>query len=597
MLDSPIQQIKDRLSVTDVLADYIQMKKAGANFKAVCPFHNEKTPSFMVSPSKQLWRCFGCGLGGDIFEFIKLAENVEFPEALKILADRAGIELKKPTAEEIKTTAKRHTLYDINASAAKYFEKVLWESRSGNEALMYLRGRGLNDQTIKSWQLGFAPDDFHYLENFLVKNYPMDDVVLAGLVVKKEDGKTYDRFRGRVMFPILNIHGQVVGFTGRILKDQKDAQGNQAAKYVNSPETPIYNKSRELFGLFQAKNQIRKENRAVLVEGNMDVISSHQAGFNQTVASSGTALAGTQLQTLKRFTENLIFAFDTDSAGAQATRRALEEALNLGFNVKIADMKDAKDPDELIRKGIGLWRKAVDSAPNFAEYFFDVTLRKNDVTNVETKRQVAKELAPLILRMSDPVTRGHFVRKLSNGIDVAEQAIWDIISKLSLPKPPKPKNGLDKRKSRREILEEQLLGLTLTTKDLTHLKDFEEQDFTPDNREVHKLLQDRGFVGVSEAQKGNASDSGVRSKLELLLFAAEVEADGPSRRESGQNWNPETELLRVKAELKKLILRERMQHVSEQLKAAEHVRDKELLAKLSEQFNKLTQEIHQYDSP
>lgn len=589
MLDSPIQQIKDRLSVTDVLADYVQLKKAGANFKAVCPFHNEKTPSFMVSPSKQLWRCFGCGLGGDIFEFIKLAENVEFPEALKILADRAGIELKKPTQEEIQVSAKRHTLYDINATAAKYFEKVLWESRSGNEALLYLRGRGLTDQTIRGWKLGFAPDDFHYLETFLIKTYPKDDVVLAGLAVKKDDGSVYDRFRGRVMFPILNIHGQVVGFTGRILKDEKDA-----AKYVNSPETPIYNKSRELFGLYQAKNQIRKENRAVLVEGNMDVISSHQAGFNQTVASSGTALAGTQLQMLQRFTENLIFAFDTDSAGAAATRRALEEALNLGFNVKIADMKEAKDPDELIRKGIGLWRKAVDTAPNFAEYFFDVTLRKNDVSNVEVKRQVAKELAPLILRMSDPVTRGHFVRKLSNGIDVAEQAIWDIINKLSLPKPSKPKNGLDKRKTRREILEDQLLGMCLTAQDPTHLKDFEEQDFSPDNREVYKLLQDRGFVGVSEVEKSNPQ---LASKLELLLFAVEVDANGPLRRESGEKWNPGTELLRVKAELKKLLLKERMQQVSDQLKAADRTHDKELLAKLSGQFTKLSQEIQQYDKP
>jgi DNA primase len=587
MLDSPIQQIKDRLSVTDILADYVQLKKAGANFKAVCPFHNEKTPSFMVSPSKQLWRCFGCGLGGDIFEFIKLAENVEFPEALKILADRAGIELKKPTAEELKVSEKRHTLYDINAAAAKYFSKVLWESRSGNEALMYLRGRGLTDPTIRAWQLGFAPSDFHYLENFLVKTFPKEDIVLAGLAVKKDDGAVYDRFRGRVMFPIMNIHGQVVGFTGRILKDEKDA-----AKYVNSPETPIYNKSRELFGLFQAKNVIRKENRAVLVEGNMDVISSHQAGFNQTVASSGTALAGSQLQTLKRFTENLIFAFDTDSAGATATRRALEEALNQGFNVKIADMKDSKDPDELIRKGIGLWRKAVDTAPNFAEYFFDVTLRKNDVTNVETKREVAKELAPLILRMSDPVTRGHFVRKLSKGIDVAEQAIWDIISKLSLPKPSQPKKGLDKRKTRREILEDQMLGLSLATKELAHLKDFEEQDFTQDNREVYKLLKDRGFVGVAEAQKG---DPLFASKIELLLFASEVEADDSSRREPGQNWNSETELLRVKAEFKKIILKQRMHDVTDQLKAAERTRDKELLAKLSGQFTKLTQEIRQYD--
>ncbi len=581
-MDNNVQAIKDRLPITEVLVDYIQMKKAGTNFKAVCPFHNEKTPSLMISPSKQIWHCFGCGLGGDIFEFVKLAENVDFVDALKILADRAGIELKKQTQEEVKVSQKKGTLYDINAAAVKYYSKVLWESRAGNEALMYLKGRGLTDQTIKAWQLGFAPDDFHFLEKFLVKSFPKEDIVLAGLAIKKEqgDGSIYDRFRNRVMFPILNIHGQVVGFTGRILKDQKDA-----AKYVNTPETPIYNKSRELFGLLQAKNQIRKANRVVLVEGNMDVIASHQAGIIEAVASSGTALGSLQLQTLQRFTENLIFAFDTDSAGATATRRALEEALNLGFNVKIADMKEAKDPDELIKKGIGLWKKTVDTAQNFAEYFFDMTLRSRDIKDVEVKRQVAKELAPLILRMSDPVTRGHFVRKLSKGIDVAEQAIWDIINRLSLPRPQKPQKVVEKRKTRGEVLEEQILGLSISTKDFSHLKAFQADDFSEGNREIYQLLLDRGFVAPKDLEKSNPN---LASKLELLLFATQVEADE-------QNWKPDGELLRIKAELKKLILRQRMQTVADQLKAAEHAHNKELLAKLSEQFNTLSQEIQQYD--
>lgn len=597
MLDNPIEEIKSRLNIIDVLADYIQLKKAGTNYKAVCPFHSEKSPSLMVSTSKQIWHCFGCGLGGDIFEFIKQAENVEFAEALKILADRAGVELKKPTQQEIVISQKRHTLYDINAAAAKYFSKVLWESRAGNEALMYLRGRGLTDQTIKAWQLGFSPDDFHYAENFLTKTFPAEDVALAGIIVKRDrDEKNknpnakpeyFDRFRGRVMFPILNIHGQVVAFTARILKDD-----GKSAKYINSPETPVYNKSRELFGLFQAKNAIRKENRAILVEGNMDVITCHQAGFNQTVASSGTALGAQQLQTLQRFTENLIFAFDADSAGANATKRALEEALNLGLNVKIADMKGAKDPDELIRKGIGIWRKAVDTARNFAEYYFEKTLHEKDFSDVEAKRTAAKELAPLIMRMSDPVTRGHFVRKLSQGIDVAEQAIWDIINRLKQPRPQKPKNGLDKRKSRREVLEEQYLGLILITKNPAGLKDWTEDEFLEENREVVKFLKSAVSGSLQSTKNGELpvgkSNQSLAAKLELLMFAAQVEA-------SEQNLNPEGELLRVKAELKKTMLKERMTILADQLKAADHAHDKELVAKLSEQFTKVSQEIGQYN--
>jgi DNA primase len=580
MIDNPIQEIKDRLAVTDVLADYVQLKKAGANFKAICPFHNEKTPSLMISPAKQVWRCFGCGLGGDIFEFVKLSENVEFAEALKILADRAGIELKKPTQQEVEVSKIRHTLYDINAAAAKYFEKVLWESRAGHEALLYLRGRGLNDQTIKSWQLGFAPDDYHYLETFLSKNYPQEDIVLAGLAVKNEQGRVYDRFRGRVMFPILNIHGQVVGFTGRIMKDQKDA-----AKYVNSPETPVYNKSKELFGLYQAKNEIRKANRVVLVEGNMDVISSHQAGLLEAVAASGTALGAGQLSTLKRFTENLIFAFDTDAAGMIATRRALEEALNLGFNVKIADMKEAKDPDELIRRGISLWRKAVDTAPNFAEYFFDSVLQKRDLGTVEAKREAAKDLAPLIMRMADPVTRGHFVRKLSKGIDVAEQAIWDIINKLSLPKVARPQKAEEKRKNRREILEEQLLGLCLTAQDFSPLQDFAETDFMQNTRNLFMLLKTKGAVTPEQIR---ADQPDLAAKLELVTFTAQVETE--------QNgWVVDKELVRIKTELKKLVIKEQMQEIAEQLKTADNRHDKNQVEALSKRFTELTQEMGKYN--
>ena len=265
MIDSPVQEIKDKLPIMEIVADYVQLKKAGTNYKGVCPFHSEKTPSFMVSPNKQIWHCFGCGLGGDIFEFIKQVENVEFLEALKILADRAGVELKKPTQEQIQIGEKKNVLYDINEAAAKYFAKVLWESDSAHEALEYLRARGLTDQTIKNWILGWAPDDFHYLENFLFKSFSKEDIVLAGLIIKRDEGRGtrdeyFDRFRGRIMFPIHNLHGQIVGFTGRLLHEKPNT-----GKYINSPETPIYNKSHIIYGLYHAKNSIRKENRAVLV--------------------------------------------------------------------------------------------------------------------------------------------------------------------------------------------------------------------------------------------------------------------------------------------------------------------------------------------
>lgn len=494
MLDSPIDEIKSRVSILDVVADYVQLKKAGTNFKAPCPFHNEKTPSFMVSPSKQIWHCFGCGLGGDIFEFIKQVENVEFSESLKILADRAGIVLKPPTKEQVQATSKKDVLYDINTKASEYFQRVLWETNAGKDALEYLKKRGLVDQTIKKWALGFAPEDFpaydkssagrHYLENHLGKFFSKPDIESAGLIIKKDDGSYFDRFRGRVMFPIKNIHGQVVGFTGRILKNDPNV-----GKYVNSPETLIYNKSRIIYGLDQAKNLMRKENRAVLVEGQMDVITAHQAGFTQVVASSGTAFTLDQLTTIKRFAENLVFAFDADLAGVEASRRVLELALGLGFNVKVLEMREAKDPDELIKKGIGLWQKALDNARNFVEFFFDQAFAKYDPQTPEGKREITKELAPLVFRIKEPVARAHFVRKLSTGINIAESAVWDIINKLDVPKQIRDSAKAVVRKSKPEILWQQLLGLSLVLSDNTQLQAFSSDDCLPEFKQVFEILK------------------------------------------------------------------------------------------------------------
>jgi DNA primase len=576
-MNTQVIEIKERLPITEILADYITLRKAGVNFKAVCPFHNEKTPSLVVSPNKQIWHCFGCGLGGDIFEFVKLAENVEFAEALKILADRAGIELRKPTQEEVRKQEKSRDLYEINDAAARYYERVLWESESSKEALDYLKKRGLTDRTIQNWRLGYAPDDFHYLENFLAKKFDKKDIELAGLIIKKDNSSEYfDRFRGRVMFPILNIHGQVVGFTGRLLKEKENA-----GKYINSPETPVYNKSREIYGLYQAKNNIRKENRCILMEGNMDVVAAHQVGSMQAVASSGTAFTQDQFTILKRFCENLTFAFDTDAAGTAATKRALEIALNLGFNVKIVEMRGAKDPDELIKKGIGLWQKAVDTATNFVEFFFDKTFKEFDPNTVDGKREIVKQLAPLIYRISEAVTKAHFVRKLAEGVNVAEAAIWGIINGINLPKPQLAKSAGNTKKSRKEILEDQLLGTTLMVGTNKYLKEFRTEDFDSSNLLVVRILLDTEKPELPNLAKSHPE---ISDQLELLHFAASVEINE-------QELDPKVELARVAGELKKLILKKRMEQVTNDLMVAEKAKDKPLTEKLSIEFSKLSDQL------
>lgn len=541
----------------------------------------------MVSPAKQIWHCFGCGLGGSIFDFIMQMENVDFAQALKILANRAGIELKKLTPAQVAVTDKKELLYEINMQAADYFARVLWDSQTSKPALDYLRNRGLADQTIKNWQLGFAPDDFHYLENHLSKKYSKQDIVAAGLIIKKDQelsvtdnrlqitDQYFDRFRGRIMFPILNIHGRVVGFTGRLLKELPNA-----GKYVNSPETDVYNKSREVYGLFAAKNSIRKLNQVILVEGNMDVIAAHQAGFDNTVASSGTAFTEDQLLILKRFSESLVFAFDADVAGSTATRRALETALNLDFDVKIVDLGDAKDPDELIKKGIGLWKKAVSTARNFVEFYFEKTFSQYNVNDIEDKRKISKELIPLIARMNDPISRAHFVHKLALGISVAESIVWDIINKTKLPKLLRSELKVANKKSKLEMLEERLLGLSLNLKDRSVLAQFRQADFTSDNGALFELLINNPELSSEQLIHNHPNSA---EKIEMLSFAASV---NPTT-----ELKPSDEVLGLAKELAKNLIKARMEVIAQALTQAEKNKDDALIRKLSQEYTELSHKL------
>ena len=349
-----VSKIKDRLDVVDVISGYLKLQKAGMNFKARCPFHNEKTPSFVVSPERQVWHCFGCSAGGDIFTFIQQIEGVEFPEALRVLAAKAGIEL-----ESFNTAAKddKTRLYEVCESATKFFEKQ-FHSNTGKLALEYLKNRGVADSTIQEFRLGFAPNDWDSLGTFLRDcGYSENEIVEAGLAIKRTDGSgAYDRFRSRIMFPIFDLNGQVVGFTGRILQLEngnwklENAQA-EPAKYINTPQTRIYDKSRILYGLNKAKMDIKQADQCILVEGNMDALMSYQAGVKNVVASSGTALTPNHLSLLHRYTTNLGFCFDTDQAGAMATKRGIGLALGQNFNIKVVEINviECNDPADLIQ--------------------------------------------------------------------------------------------------------------------------------------------------------------------------------------------------------------------------------------------------------
>ncbi len=421
MSDPTLQDIKERLNIVDVISSYIQVKKSGTNFKATCPFHNEKSASLMISPQKQIWHCFGCGEGGDVFGFVMRYENLEFREVLPILAQRAGIVLPERRPGQAQAKKVSEELMRVNNFAAKFYRKIL-ESKAGEEATEYLVNRGLTAKTIENWEIGYSPDSFDSLLKALQsKNVDQKLALDAGVLAKSEKGKVFDRFRGRVMFPIHNFYGNIVGFSARILK------GDDSAKYINSPETPIYNKSKIMFGLYFAREAIRKADEVVIVEGQMDAVSAHQADFTNTVATSGTALTEDHLRLLGRLTKNLKFCFDADNAGLAALRRAGELALPLGFRIKVIKLAGAKDPDELIKKSPGLWKKAVADGVWFIDYYLDIAEEKFPYGSLEQKQYISEEVAPLLKFANDPLEQDHYIRIISEKFGVSESAVKSIV--------------------------------------------------------------------------------------------------------------------------------------------------------------------------
>ncbi len=419
-------EIRSKLDIVDVISEYVTLKQAGGGtYKGLCPFHNEKTPSFMVSQNKQIFHCFGCGEGGDMFKFLMKVENIEFKEALKILAKKAGVELKF-SKEELAQKSRKEILIEISNLAAQYYNYILTNKDQGKKAKEYLLKRGLDEETIKNFKLGYSLKLWDGLYSFLKsKKYKDEDIFLTGLIIKNNFGKYYDRFRGRVMYPIFNISGDVVAFTARQLEDKKDEP-----KYINSPQTEIYDKSNILFGLNYAKESIRKNDYSIVVEGQMDCIACHQVGIKNVVASSGTALTEYHIKTLKRFSNTICFCFDSDTAGQNATERALDIALENDINLKIITLENTeyKDPDECIHKDISKWKAAIENAVPYLEFYFDKLKEYiNANTSILEKPQEVKDLiTPFLKKLSkvkSQIEKNLWVKKISKITNIDEVII------------------------------------------------------------------------------------------------------------------------------------------------------------------------------
>lgn len=447
---SVINDVKQRVDIVEVISDYVSLRKAGRNFKALCPFHSEKNPSFFVFPDQQTWHCFGaCNTGGDVFAFIMKKEGVDFGRALPLLARRAGIVLSEPTEAEKAKDKETERLFGINELISEYYHHLLLNTTAGERARSYLNSRGITLETIRKFRLGFSPDDWEAGKGFLInKGYEQKDLVDIGLIIEKEDGGSYDRFRNRLMFPIWDIKGRVIGFGARVLDDSQP-------KYTNSPQTLLFDKGSNFYGIDKAKDIIRKENLAIIVEGYMDVLAAHQNGWQNVVASMGIALTEKQVNILKRLTKNITLALDADMAGEEATlrsgeilarsldRKAIPVPLWSGLvrcesmlvaEIKVIPLPSGKDPAEVIIETPKLWQGMVTQALPILEFALEAVVSKVDFNKAEDKSLAIQKLLPLLYEVKDPIRQAQYVQKMAHLLKLDSPTLMAALKKMRVTK-------------------------------------------------------------------------------------------------------------------------------------------------------------------
>ncbi len=584
-MNSPVQKIKERLSIQEIVSSYIKLDSAGANFKAKCPFHNEKSPSFFVSPDRGSYYCFGCAAKGDIFTFVEEFEGLDFKGALKLLAEKAGVPLEYYNSEKGSLVfSEKEKLYRVMEESTKFFENNLSQNSQVRE---YIKNRGIEDKTIKDFRIGFAKDDWRELFNYLKsKNFTDKEIETAGLAKRPDDKNKapYDRFRGRIMFPISDSSGRVIAFSGRIFIPSHLAgkDDGKSAKYLNSPDTPIFKKSNVLYGIDKAKDSIRKNDFSIVVEGQFDLILSHQAGFKNTVATSGTSLAESDksdnntinnLGMISRLSQNIIFIFDSDKAGLAASERAtpIGMALFSDMNVKAAQIPDGMDPADLIsKKGVDAWREVIRGSKHIIEFLADkyISISNNDI--LKTKINIEKKIIPYLKLIKNSIKKSHFISLISNKSGIREDDIRDILNKDNENHPERENIILGKENEnilRRDHIERRLLGVALWQKTLPK-----------PSIEYEKILED--LAGILEKYKDAKED---------LIFEAEV-FYGDSD-EHKQNLKRDVGEMLSNLEEEKL-----NEELGKKMQGLRMVKDKESETALLQEINKLNKKKEEIKS-
>ena len=556
MASSTTDLIKSKLDIVEFIRGYVALTPAGKNFKGLCPFHKEKSPSFMVSPDRQSWHCFGCGIGGSVFDFVMRYENVEFGEALRMLAEKAGVELKRENPAEYKYSG---LLYDLNETAKNFFKRALAAAPIAKD---YLAKRGLKPETIEEFEIGWAPNEPEGLSMyFLNSGTAPQDLLQAGLAIKTERGLMLDRFRGRIMFPIHNHVGKVVGFTGRILPQfdkpgpatAANPDGFVPAKYVNSPETPIFQKSKLIYGFWKSKEAVRESKSAFLVEGQMDFLMSYQSGVKNVIASSGTALTTDHLRVVHRLAEELVVSFDNDPAGSDAAERAIDLAEANDFSVKVATFKDFKDAAEAAQADPENIRRVVEGAVPAPEFYFAKYLPKDPKT-IATREGLHNLRAILVKlkNIASPVERDFWLKELSKRTGVKEETLQAEAEKAAsssfaaMPINREEEIAPKREVSRQERITESLLAAALAKNDFATLDECV-AFFNPTQKEIFRILK---------SGKKQSEDPSLDEAISVIVFRSSDELK-PAEFES------------LKGELAKEFYKERRKILAQAIKNAE----------------------------
>lgn len=580
-----VEKVKSKLDIVDIIGERLTLKKAGRNFKSPCPFHNEKTASFVVSPERQIWHCFGCQKGGDIFTFVEDYENITFAEALKELAARAGIKLAAPVFRSDRER-KQDLIYSLNHLSSQFYNYLLLEHPAGKRALKYLtEDRKMSIPLIKTFMLGYAPGN-DALAKYLIgkKKYTEEDLILAGLAFQR--GRyVSDFFRERIMFPIIDHRGNVVAFSGRQIVENAEYGG----KYVNTKETPVYVKGDTLFGLNLAKDAIKKEGKVIIVEGEFDVITAHREGISNIVAVKGTALTLNQIKLLKRFTQKFTFCFDTDLAGTEAQRRSISMIEREGINATVIVPPQGKDPDELLNDNPIAFKKALKEDKSVYDFIIESAIKQFDMTTSEGKKQILGKTLPYIAGIENEVIREHYLKRLAEALDTSFDSIMREAEKASKPTPVVPAASPKVQLPREEILEIYLLSLIFQSqqpkKNLslvrTQLKNVALS--TPVLEKVLKHL---------ESYQQPSVDFDIADFTKVLPVELHVPFDTAYLSpipEFSDRSTFEKELSKITQQVRTESVRKKLRQIGEFIKEAEKEKNEDKIREYEEEFGKLTQ--------